>query len=66
MVKEMGNKNQCPWCEEFLSLSEEEHQGSHTKMRIVRCSQCNGIISTRAEGEPDRIIQKALIEGGLS
>jgi hypothetical protein len=65
MDKESEDKSQCPWCEEFLSLREEEHQGSHTKMRIVRCSKCNGIISTRAEGEPDRIIQKALIEGDL-
>ena len=65
MDKEMGDKTQCPWCEELLSLKEEEHQGSHAKMRIVRCSKCNGIISTRAEGAPERIIQKELIEGGL-
>lgn len=59
----MGEEKQCPWCEELLSLVESTHPGSHGKMRIMRCSQCDGLISARLEGEPDRIIKKELIAG---
>lgn len=66
MAKDIEKKKLCPWCEAALILVEEQHQGSHSKMRVKRCSNCNKIISTRAEGAPDRILQTELIEGGLS
>ena len=64
MVKEAEEKSQCPWCEELLSLLEDKHQGSHGKMRIMRCAHCHKLISVRFEGEPDSIIRKELIGGG--
>ena len=64
MVEKMQEKSRCPWCEELLSLVEDKHQGSHGKMRIMRCDQCNKLISVRLEGEPDRILKKGLIKGG--
>ena len=60
------DKKQCPRCEESLSLIEEEHQGSNGKMKILRCSRCAKISSARLAGEPDRILRKELIEGGIS
>ena len=54
----MESKMECPWCDQELSLSEEEYQGPNGKMRIKRCAQCHSIISIRLEGEPDEIIKK--------
>ena len=64
MVEKMQEKSRCPWCEALLSLVEDKHQGSHGKMRIMRCAQCNKLILVRLEGEPDRILKKELIKGG--
>lgn len=58
------NRVQCPWCDAELHTVEEKHQGSHGKMRVLRCSQCSKLISARLEGEPDRILRKELISGG--
>jgi len=66
MSKDLEEKRQCPWCEELLSLVDEEHQGSHGKMKITRCAGCHKLIRVRSEGEPERIIRRELLEGGLS
>ena len=57
-------EKECPWCESPLSLEESFQQGSHGKMRIVRCAKCHKLVSVRLEGEPQQIIKKELVEGG--
>jgi C4-type Zn-finger protein len=60
----MEEEKECPWCQESLILEESHYRGPHGKMKIMRCGKCHKLISTRLEGEPDRIIKRDLIEGG--
>ena len=64
MTEERKQKDLCPWCEAELSLTDEEHLGSHGKMKINRCARCKKLISVRLAGERDRILKKELIIGG--
>jgi hypothetical protein len=60
----MEEERECPWCEEIFSRKESWFQGPHGRMKVIRCSKCERLISVRLEREPERIIKSELFEGG--
>ena len=60
----MEEERECPWCEEIYFLKESWYQGPNGKMKVMRCSKCEKLISVRLQGEPERIIKSELIKGG--
>ncbi len=53
----MTDVSECPWCGKS-ELFEGEHKGTNGIMKIIRCAQCQKLVSVRLKGEPDSIIRK--------